>query len=103
MRVFNLTDVPTSELLAASMANISISVDGVVIKPGDSAEVKRVAHGELQRYFAIDALAMGQPHQRYLAAKAALATTVDAPVAVLPIPEAVEDEPEARDRFNKKK
>lgn len=97
MLVFNLTDIPTSELIAAQMANISIVVDGIVIRPGESASVKKIVHGELHRYFSLDALAMNQPPQKYLDKKAQMATTPNAIVGVLPIAE-TEDEPK-----NKKK
>lgn len=39
MKVFNLTDVPTTALTSRSMVNVPVQVAGVVIKPGTMADV----------------------------------------------------------------
>lgn len=101
MLVYNLTDIPTPQLAIASLVNVSICVDGVIIKPGTSADVKKLAHGELQRFFMLDALSLS-PSPDYMAAKAAAAVQPNAKVGVLPIAEAVDEEPSDKG-FSKKK
>jgi hypothetical protein len=39
VKVFNLTDVPTSALTSRHMVNVPVKVAGVVIKPGTVADV----------------------------------------------------------------
>ena len=67
MRIFNLTDVSTSALKAAGLENVSITVNGVAIVPGESAEVKG-PHTDVSRLFHCSALAYEQPDE-YLRAK----------------------------------
>lgn len=67
MRVFNLTDVSTPALKAASLENVSITVGSESIAPGTSGEMKKYS-SHLARLFQCGALAYEQPSS-YLRAK----------------------------------
>lgn len=92
MIVFNLTDVPTDTLKVNGFVNVSITVDGVAIKPGASVNVSRARYSEISRYVSAGALSLFSAPADYLAAKAAMAVEPEAVVGVAPIEEPAAEE-----------
>jgi len=79
MRVFNLTDVPTSSVTAQGLLNAPIQVGGVVIAPGKSAEVAVVPMSDIQRLLTAGALALNSLPESYVKAKARFLRTKPTP------------------------
>ena len=70
MRVFNLTDVKTSVLESRGLVDAPVSVGGVSIQPGESAEVSSTAGSGF--LVSVGAVAVGELPAAYVKKKAAL-------------------------------
>jgi len=68
MKVFNLTDVPTAAIKSQSLVSVPIKVGGIVIWPGQSAEVGPFPLHDVQRLITCGALALNAPPAEYVAA-----------------------------------
>lgn len=84
MKCFNLTDVPTPELVKRGLVNATLAVRSVIIKPGDSAEVPddHIAQRDAAGYVKVGALAVGNPPVMYVVQKSR--TQKSAPAQVPP-------------------
>ena len=69
MLLYNVTDVPTDALIASQLVNVSITVSGKTIAPGDSVAIGFIGN-EAHRFISVGALT-ATPSTEYLEAKAA--------------------------------
>lgn len=69
MRVYNLTDVPTTALSARGLVNVPLKVGGVDIPPGEHRDVRSLGADE-QTFLRCGALSVGEPPSWYRAQKA---------------------------------
>lgn len=71
MKCFNLTDVETESLKKRGLAHTTLVVHGVLIAPGESAEVPddELSKRDAKGYVEVQALAVGEPPSAYVVAK----------------------------------
>lgn len=97
MKVFNLTDVPTSALKAVGWVNTTIQVGSLSVAPGKSIDVPEKFRAELSKYIRPGALALDEAPKGYTAAcksSPTLPSPSMPPVLVRPEPPALAPEPE---------
>jgi hypothetical protein len=99
--IFNLTDVETPALLSRGLVNATVSVRGVVIQPGESADVP--GGNQAKWLIGAGAISVGEPPKEYLEAKAKMVSQkptevpppTDPPPETPPPPEDPSEDPPA--------